>query len=60
MPKESETLNWQALNENNCQPSLLYLVKSFFKIKGEIKIVQNKHKLKESMINAGFSFAEEY
>jgi hypothetical protein len=38
---------FQALKENNCQPSVVYPVKLSFLIEGESKIFHNKEKLKE-------------
>jgi hypothetical protein len=35
------------LKQSNCQPRLLYLTKLSFKIKGEIKIFDNKYKLRQ-------------
>jgi hypothetical protein len=35
----------QVPKENNCQPRLLYTANLSFKIKGEIKIFYDKHKL---------------
>jgi hypothetical protein len=40
---------FQALNENNCNPRILYPAKLSFKIGGAIKIFQNKQKLKQCM-----------
>lgn len=40
---------FQALEENNCQPKLLYSAKVSFKIEEDIKIFHNKYKLEEFM-----------
>jgi hypothetical protein len=39
-----------ALNENNCNPRVLYPAKLSFKIEGGIKIFHDKQKLKQYMI----------
>jgi hypothetical protein len=38
---------FQALNENNFSPRILYSAKLSFKIDGAIKVYNNKHKLKQ-------------
>jgi hypothetical protein len=40
---------FQALNENNFNPRILYLAKLLFKIDGAIKIFHNMQKLKQYM-----------
>jgi hypothetical protein len=39
---------FQALKENNFNPSILYPVKLSFKFEGKIKTFHDKHKLKQS------------
>jgi hypothetical protein len=41
---------FQALKQNNYQERLLYWEKSSFKIKGEIKVFHDKHKLNKFTI----------
>ena len=60
MAADLSTETWQArkawhdivrvLNEKNMQPRILYPARLSFKIKGEIKIFQDKQKLKEFVI----------
>jgi hypothetical protein len=40
---------FQALNENNIKPGILYPAKLSLKIDGAIKIIHNKQKLKQYM-----------
>jgi hypothetical protein len=40
---------FQALNENNCNPQILYPAKLSFKIDGAIKVFHDKQKLKQYM-----------
>jgi hypothetical protein len=40
---------FQTLNEDNFNPSILYLAKLLFKIDGAIKAFHDKHKLKQYM-----------
>jgi hypothetical protein len=47
--KTERTLHdvFQVIEENNCHFRLLYPAKSSFRIKGEIKTFQDKHKLRK-------------
>jgi hypothetical protein len=42
---------FQALNENNFNPRILYSAKLLFKINGTIKVFHDKQKLKQYMTN---------